>query len=63
MMDISFKVWFWETAGDSWGTPPQQRGTTAQQVAFTQAIPAYNEKRKGEEKIPSRMRKRMKKAN
>ena len=62
-MDISFKVWFWETAGDSWGTPPQQRGTTAQQVAFTQAIPTYNEKRKGEEKIPPRMRKRMKKTN
>ena len=63
MRDISFKIWFQEVSGDSWGTPPQQRGTTDQQIAFTQAIPKYSEKKKGEEKIPPQMQKKMKKSD
>ena len=62
-MLFSFRNWLQETAGDSWGTPPQQLGTTAQLAAVCTACPQGElTKKKGEEKIPLAMKKKAKKA-
>ena len=60
-MMLFFKNWLLEIADNYGMSPPQQLGTTAQLAQVCTACPRYSEKRKGEENLPSAMKKKMKK--